>query len=208
MIKKKQPPSAKKQPVNWDDVHRRLDATRQAIEHARAPAGEEKKRVLKERARRLAKEEEKILDHDSIPVVEFMLASERYGIESSFVREILQIRELTHLPGTPPFLLGIINIRGEICSVIDLKKFFGLPDRGLPEFNKVIVIENKAMKFGIVVDSVVGTRQILCISLKPPPPTFTGIHAEYVRGVAPGPVIVLDGERILEDRNLIVNEQV
>jgi purine-binding chemotaxis protein CheW len=209
MIKKKQPPSGKQQhPVNWDDVNRRLDATRQAIEHIGAPAAEDRKRILRERARLLAREEEKILDHDSIPVVEFMLASERYGIESSFVREILQIRELTHLPSTPAFLLGIINIRGEICSVIDLKKFFGLPDRGLPEFNKVIVIENKAMKFGIVVDSVVGTRQILCISLKPPPPTFTGIHAEYVRGVAPGPVIVLDGERILADRNLVVNEQV
>jgi purine-binding chemotaxis protein CheW len=202
------PLAGKQQPVNWDDVHRRLDATRQAIEHIRAPAGEDRKRVLKERARLLAQEEEKILDHDSISVVEFMLASEHYGIESSFVREVLQIRELTHLPGTPPFLLGIINIRGEICSVIDLKKFFSLPDRGLPEFNKVIVIQNETMKFGIVVDSVVGTRQILRMSLKPPPPTFTGIRADYVKGVASGPVIVLDGERILEDRNLIVNEQV
>jgi purine-binding chemotaxis protein CheW len=198
----------KKQPVNWEDVHRRLDATRQVIEHVRAPAGEDRKRILRERARLLAREEEKILDRDSISVLEFMLASERYGIESSFVREVLQIRELTPLPGTPPFLLGIINIRGEICSIIDLKKFFNISERGLPEFNKVIVIRNEAMKFGIVVDSVVGTRQILCTTLKPPPPTFTGIRAEYVKGVASGPVIVLDGGRILADRNLVVNEQV
>ncbi|WAC04827.1 MAG: chemotaxis protein CheW [Methanoregula sp.] len=208
MITIKQSLSGKKQPVNWGDVHHRLDAARLAIEHLRAPAAEDRKRILRERARLLAQEEEKIPDQNSISVVEFMLASEHYGIESSFVKEVLQIRDLTHLPGTPPFLLGIINIRGEICSVIDLKKFFSLPELGLPEFNKVIVIQNESMKFGIVVDSVVGSRQILHMSLKPLPPTFTGIHTDYVKGVAPGPVVILDGERILADRNLVVNEQV
>lgn len=198
----------KKKPINWEEVHQRLDATRQAIEYFKTPGPEDRKRILKERAMLLAREEEKILDHDSITVLEFMLASERYGIESSFVWEVLQIRELTHLPGTPPFLLGIINIRGEICSIIDLKKFFNIPERGLPEFNKVIVVRNETMKFGIVVDSVVGTRQILRTTLKLPPPTFTGIRAEYVKGVSSGPLIVLDGGRILADRNLVVSEQV
>jgi purine-binding chemotaxis protein CheW len=105
-------------------------------------------------------------------------------------------------------VLGIINIRGTIHSVIDLKKIFSLPDRGLPEFNKVIVIENEAMKFGIVVDSVVGTSLIPRTSMNPPPPTYTGIRAEYVKGVAPGPVIVLDAGKILADQNLVVNEHV
>jgi len=199
----------KRQVVDMDAVRRRLDAALRVTEQMQAPGPEEKKRILKERARLLAMEESTgTADGESITVVEFMLASEHYAVGSAYVKEMLQIRELTPLPGTPPFILGIINIRGEICSVINLKKFFSLPDRGLPEFNKVIVIENEAMKFGIVVDSVIGTRRILLTSLKPPPPIFTGIRADYVKGVSPGPVIVLDAEGILSDRDLVVNEQV
>ena len=63
------------------------------------------------------------------------------------------------------------------------------------------------MMFGIVADSVAGVRQVLPGSLNPPPQTLTGNRAEYVKGVAPGPVIVLDGEKILGDRGLVVNEQ-
>jgi purine-binding chemotaxis protein CheW len=195
--------------VDWDAVRGRLDAARQVTGQMQAPGPDERKRILNERARLLAAEESAgTSKEESITVVEFLLASEHYAVGSEYVTEMLQIRELTPLPGTPPFLLGIINIRGEICSVIDLKKFFSLPDRGLPEFNKVIVIENETMKFGIVVDSVTGTRRILKASLKSPPPTFTGIRADYVKGIAPGPVIVLDAAGILSDRDLVVNEQV
>jgi len=208
MTKKRQTPPAKKQPSNREDVHRRLDAARQAIGQTGAPAEEDTKRVLKERARRLAKEEEKIPDQDTIFMVEFVLASEHYGIETSFVKEVLQIRELTRLPGTPPFLLGVFNIRGEICPVIDLKTLFSLPERGLAEFNKVIVIENESMKFGIVTDAFVGSKEIQRISLVPPPPTFTGSRADYVLGVTPETVVVLDGGKMLADKNLVVNEQV
>ena len=199
----------KRHAVDLDTVRRRLDAALRVTEQMQAPGPEDRKRILKERARLMSVEESTgTADGESITVVEFMLASEHYAVGLAYVREMLQIRELTPLPGTPPFLLGIINIRGEICSVIDLKKFFNLPDRGLTEFNKVIVIENEAMKFGIVVDSVIGTRPILLTSLKPPPPTFTGIRAAYVKGIAPGPVIILDAAGILSDRDLEVNEQV
>ena len=139
--------------------------------------------------------------------MEFLLAYERYGIESVYVQEMLQIRELTRLPGTPPFVLGIINIRGTIHSVIDLKKIFSLPDGGLPEFSRVLVIRDKGMAFGIIVDAVAGTRRVLRDTLRPPPPTFSGIRTDYLKGVTPGPVIVLDGGKILADRNLIVQEQ-
>ena len=113
-------------------------------------AGEEgKKQLLKARARKLAQDNEKEKPAgESIEVVEFLLAYETYGIESSYVREICPLKDLTPVPCTPPFVLGIINVRGEIVSVIDMKKFFDLPEKGLTDLNKVLVLKNDRMEFG------------------------------------------------------------
>lgn len=199
----------RKQPVvDWDDVHRRLDSIEQVIEHIWTPDPEERRRILKKRAELVALEEKTGAQGEKyFTALEFLLAYEHYAIEIVQVKEVFRIRDLTLLPGTPSFVLGIINIRGEIYSVIDLKKVFDLPDRGLPEFNTVIVMRDETRRFGIVVDLVIGIKQIFNSSLKPPPATLTGNRAGYVKGVTAEPVIVLDGEKILADRGLIVNEQ-
>jgi len=208
MKKNKQALSEKRQPVNWDELHRRLDATRQAIEHIGVPAGEDKKRILRERARLLAREEDTTLEQDSLSIIEFQLAYEHYGIESIHVKEVYYLKDLTPLPGAPPFVVGIINIRGEIWSVVDLKKIFGLPDQGLPEFNKVIIIQNAAMKFGIVTDAIIGKKNVPLASIKPPPVTLSGILAEYLIGVTNEPLIILNAEKMLTDKRMIVDEHV
>lgn len=89
-------------------------------------------------------------------MVEFLLAHEKYGIEPDYLREIFPLKTLTPIPCTPPFVLGVTNLRGEVLSVIDLKKFFELPDKGLTDFTKVIVLESETMAFGILADSVTG----------------------------------------------------
>ena len=124
-------------------------------------AGEEgKKQLLKARARKLARDNAKEKPAgESIEVVEFLLAYETYGIESSYVREICPLKELTPVPCTPPFVLGIINVRGQIISVIDMKIFFDLPEHGLTDLNKVIIVHDEKMEFGILADSILGVRK-------------------------------------------------
>ena len=165
--------------------------------------------ILKARARALAKEpEQAVAAQEFLEITEFRLASETYGIESSFVREVYPLKDFTPLPGVPPFVLGIVNVHGQILSVVDLKKFFNLPDKGLGELNKMIILRNKRMEFGILADAILGTMSVPLDAIQAPPATVTGIGAEYLKGVTKEQVIALDAEKILNDEKIIVNEPV
>jgi purine-binding chemotaxis protein CheW len=139
-------------------------------------------------------------------VVEFLLASEHYGIELRHIREIHALSELTPLPGTPAFVMGLANVRGQILSVIDIKKFFGLPEKGLTDLNKVIVVRTQQMELGILADAVLGVRAIGLSELQTSLPTLTGIRAEYLRGITKDPLVVLDVEKILSNEKIVVND--
>ena len=170
---------------------------------------EEKRTVLKSRAKRLAQELEKRgADTDYLEVLEFLLANEAYAIETMFVREVYPMTELTTLPCTPAFVCGLINIRGQILTVIDMKKYFDLPEKGITNLNKVIVVRKDAMELGILADEIIGIRNIPVSELQPPLSTMSGIHAEYLKGVTGERLIVLDMERFLTDRKIIVQEEI
>ena len=85
-------------------------------------------RILKDRAKELSEApEQEVITEDCIEVVEFVLAYEKYAVESNFIDEVYPMKDFTPVPGTPDFVLGIINLRGKIMSVIDIRKFFDLP---------------------------------------------------------------------------------
>lgn len=194
--------------IDWREVHQRLEAARVASEGAWAPDAEEAKRILKARAKALARETGKAEAADALELVEFLLAHERYAVESRYVREVYPLESLTPLPCTPAFVLGIVNIRGEILSVIDIKKFFDLPEKGLTDLNKVIVLQSEDMLFGILADAVLGVRRIPVAEIQSSLPTLTGIREKYLKGVTPERAVVLDAEKLLTDETIIVQEQV
>jgi len=202
-------PQKNKKPIDWNEVKQRLETARVAIERIWAPTAEETKRVLEERAKALAREPARTeVEDEWIEVMEFTLAHERYAIASEHVREVYPLEELTPLPCTPTFVLGIVNLRGEILSIIDIKEFFDLPKKGLTDLNKVIVLESEDMMFGIVADAIGGVRRILRADIQPSLPTLTGIREDYLQGVTAERVVVLDAGKLLSDEKLIVNEQV
>jgi purine-binding chemotaxis protein CheW len=167
------------------------------------------KKILRDRAIVLAqKPEEKVAEAEVIEVVEFLLSYERYAIEAAYIREICHMKEFTPLPCTPAFLFGIINLRGQILSVIDIRKFFDMPIKGITELNRVIILQSDKMEFGILADSIEGSRLIPVVEIQPPLATFSGISAEYLKGVTKDRLIMLDTERILSDEKLIINEKV
>ena len=170
---------------------------------------EEERRILKARAEALAREPEPERGAgEYLELVEFRLASESYAVESAYVREVYPLKELTPLPCTPAFVLGIINMRGQILSIVDLKKFFDLPAGGLTDLNRVVILHTEDMEFGILADTVIGLRHVSTEEIHPPPPTLKGIQAEYLRGVTKEGLVVLDGGRILTDKRIIVDEEV
>jgi purine-binding chemotaxis protein CheW len=183
-------------PIDWSEVHNRIENSRKALAQDAAPSQQESRTILKERAAQ-----------ELLEIIEFGLATERYGLESRFVREVYPLKELTPLPGVPPFVLGIVNIRGQILSIIDLKKFFDLPEKGLGQLNTLIILCNEQMEFGILADDLLGVRSIALETIRAVPPTVSGIGAEYLRGVTPECLIVLDAEKILDDKKIVVHQE-
>lgn len=193
--------------IDWSAIHRRLEAINTSIIRGFSPSPEDRKRILRARADLLARQPGKEQAGDTLEVVEFMLANERYGIESGYVREVCPLKDYTPLPCTPPFVLGLVNVRGQIISVIDIKKFFELPEKAITDFNKVIIIHDYTMQFGILADSILGVQEIAVRDIQPPLPTLTGIREEYLRGVTGERTVILDAGKLLADKKIIVHEE-
>jgi purine-binding chemotaxis protein CheW len=194
--------------IDWAEVHRRMEAAQTAIARSAIPSAEEKKRVLRARANALAAEPKEAQGGgEFIEVVAFLLAQESYAIESSFVREVYPLKELTSLPGTPPFVLGVTSVRGQTLSVIDFKKFFDLPEKGLTDLNKLIIVSADGMEFGILADAILGVRSVPLAEIQPPLPSLTGIRADYLKGVTEDRLVVLDAAKVLSDKRIVVQEE-
>lgn len=195
--------------IDWREIEHNLEAARAATERVWEPAPEEVRRILQERARRLAAvPEQGKAAIEQLEIVEFVLAYERYAVESRYVTEVYPLESLTPLPCTPAFVRGIVNVRGEILAVVDLKKFFDLPEKGLTDLNKVIVLEHDSMRFGILADAIVDVRNIPVAGIQATLPTLTDIRQDYLKGVTPERTVILDAIKLLTDSKLVVREEV
>ncbi|GAW66487.1 chemotaxis protein [Geoanaerobacter pelophilus] len=194
--------------IDWKDLVRRQEAAFSAAS-AGAIAPEKEQAILLERARLLSQRREADRDAgETLDLLVFVLSGESYAVETSFVQETLPLGDFTPLFCTPPFVLGVINLRGRIVSIVDLRRFFDLPAIGLSDLNRVIVVSNGSMEFGILADGIVGMRQLAKGSLKPTPETFTGIREEFVAGISPERLALLDLGKIMSDPRLLVHEEV
>jgi purine-binding chemotaxis protein CheW len=170
--------------------------------------GAEAEQILRQRAQALARIPPPPTSDTMLELLQFGLASERYAVECRFVQEVHPLRDLTPLPCTPAFIAGIVNVRGRILPVIDLKKFFGLPERGLTDLHRTIVVRGHDLEVGLLADVIIGIRSVPAESLQPSLPTLTGIRAEYLKGVTEQSLVVLSVDRILLDPKIIVHEEV
>jgi purine-binding chemotaxis protein CheW len=166
----------------------------------------QEQRILRARARELARPPAAAPTEAMLEVLEFRLADEHYAVETRYVQEAYPLHDLTPLPGTPPFVLGIVNVRGRILPVLDLKKFFELPERGITDLHRIILVRNGDMELGLLADVVVGVRSVAQSSLQTSLPTLTGIRADYLRGITEQRLAVLDLAHILADPKIIVQD--
>ena len=164
--------------------------------------------LLRERAAVLARPPQAPSAGTTLKVLEFRLATERYALESHYVENVHPLKDLTPLPCTPAFILGVVNIHGRIVPVIDMKKFFGLPEHGLTDLHRVILIRGNDLELGLLADVIVSVCAIPADSLQPSLPTLTGIRADYLKGIGADRLVVLDLERILADPRIIVHEEI
>jgi len=109
--------------------------------------------------------------------------------------------------GAPEFVLGITCVHGQIIAVVDLRKVFGLPERGLRDSRQVIVLQSADMEFGILAERVAGVRRLPLAGLQPSLPTLTDVRAAYLRGIAPDGTVVLSAAKLLADPQLVVQQK-
>jgi purine-binding chemotaxis protein CheW len=143
-----------------------------------------------------------------LEVLEFRLAQERYAVESRYVQEVHPLKDLTTLPCTPAFVLGIVNVRGRIVSVLDFKKFLDLPSKGLTDLHHLVLVRGKDFEVCVLADVIVGVRSIPVDSLQPSLPTLSGVRSDYLKGVTAERLVILDLKRILADPRIIVHDEV
>jgi purine-binding chemotaxis protein CheW len=175
---------------------------------AREITSDEKRLILRERAKRLARTDETQRgDEACIEVIEFLLAHERYAVEVNYVREVYPLKDLTPVPCTPSFAVGIVNVRWQVISVLDVREFFDLPTTAVTDLFRVIILRDHKIEFGILADSVIGERRVPLNEIQLGIPGLKGIREEYVRGITRDRLIIMNAEKLLSDESLIVHQE-
>jgi purine-binding chemotaxis protein CheW len=122
-------------------------------------------------------------DDRLLQLVTFTIASEEFGVEILKVQEIIRTLEITRVPRSPAFVEGVINLRGKVIPIIDLRRRFGIESKTSDKDTRIIVIEINQMVVGFVVDSVSEVLRIPASTVEPPPSIVAGIDSEYISGV-------------------------
>jgi len=128
-----------------------------------------------------------------IQLVTFSIGEEEFGVDILQVQEIIRTMEITNVPRAPEFVEGVINLRGKVIPIVDMRSRFGLESKKHDKYTRIIVIENDMIIVGFVVDSVSEVLRLPATQVQPPPPVVAGMDSDYIDGVGK-----------LEDRLLIL----
>ena len=137
---------------------------------------------------------------ETMQVVSFKLGSEEYGVDIAQVQEINRMVAVTHVPRAPQFMEGVINLRGQLIPIIDLRARFGMARAEHTKNTRIVVTEIGAKRVGMVVDSVSEVLRLPADQVEPAPEMITGVDTEYIRGVGKIEdrlIILLDLGRII-----------
>ncbi|NLT22822.1 MAG: chemotaxis protein CheW [Syntrophorhabdus sp.] len=130
-----------------------------------------------------------------LQLVTFKLGTEEFGVDILKVQEINKMMNITKIPNAPAFIEGVINLRGKIIPIVDLRKRLGFREQPYDKSTRIIVVELEGLVLGFIVDSVSEVLRIPANTIEPPPSMVAGIESEYIEGVGK-----------LDDRLLILLE--
>ena len=184
--------------INWDDVKKRLHESKIALEKAGTPAPERTEAVFRERAEQLARRRFHVdVASDAFRVLAFVLDKERYGLEFSAVAELFPFATCTPIPGGPPQLLGVINVHGEIRSVVSLGRLLELPDTAGDSPGYVLLVRAQGREVGLRVDGIDKIQAIAAHELIGPGDGDAGSSMRYLKGFAPDRLKLLNTDALL-----------
>ena len=144
-------------------------------------------------------------DGDIYQLVTFSIGGEEFGFDILKVMEIIRTKEITKVPKAPEFVEGVINLRGTVIPIIDLRRRFGLEPKAGDTDTRIIVIEINGMTVGFVVDSVSEVLRIPANTVEPAPAVVSGLDSDYISGVGKLEdrlLILLDLDKLLSSEDM------
>ncbi|MBI5232717.1 MAG: purine-binding chemotaxis protein CheW, partial [Deltaproteobacteria bacterium] len=121
--------------------------------------------------------------HELFQLVAFMVGEEEFSVDVLKIQEIVRMPHITRVPNTPEFVEGVVNLRGRVIPVIDLRKRFGLPAVERDEKARIMVIHSEGNTIGFIVDSVSEVLRLPASQVEPPPQGIAGDMSEYINGI-------------------------
>ena len=143
-------------------------------------------------------------------LVGFRLDNEDYAIAITMIQEIILMKPITRIPQVPDFIEGLINLRGSVIPIVNLRKRFGLPARQVDDETRTIVVNIHDKTVGCIVDAVTQVMRINRDQIQPPPLSVLAIAHQYIAGLArldDRLLIILDLERLFDDRASMIGGQ-
>ena len=182
-------------------------AARKALRADRAVSQAKQREILKARAEALAvKPEAPELPGQPLDLLEFRMAGELYAVQSAFVEEVVALSQFIPIPGTPDFVLGIVDIRGRIVALNDLRIFFGMPADALHERDKIVVLHGAGMEMGLLANEIAGARTVPREQIEHSMASVMGPETPHVLGLTREGTIVLDTKLLLAEPAFVVHE--
>jgi len=170
---------------------------------------QKKREIFKKRAEKQSQViADEYKDVDVIEVLEFLLAEEVYAIETKYIREVYPLTNIRKIPGIPNFIIGVINIRRKILSIMDLKKIFDLPEQTNMQNPRGIILEIGENELVLLADSIIGVYSLALRTIQDALPTLIERRQDFLKGVTHEGVIILDAKKILSDQKNIVCDTV
>jgi purine-binding chemotaxis protein CheW len=125
---------------------------------------------------------EKKIEEKRIKIVTFRLEDEWYGVKVTSVKEVMRVPKITYLPSAPDFIAGIVSLRGNISSVTDLRRVFGLKEGRITDISRIVVIESDIFQTGLLVDEAFEVIDVRVSKIEPPLTTLDSSNAQYIEG--------------------------
>lgn len=147
---------------------------------------------------------------DERQYVSFILAEEEYGVPILKVQEIIRYTELTRVPHSSEYVEGVLNLRGRVIPVIDLRKRFNLPQVERDKNTRIVVVEVEERTVGIIVDGVREVLQVNRKDIEPAPPLGSRVKAEFIEGMAKVDdrlMILLQIDKILSSEEMVALDE-
>jgi purine-binding chemotaxis protein CheW len=204
--------------IDGEGARQRIAKARAALKEIGETKPELVKRIWEQRAAQLAKPPTQEQEGERVELALVQLGREVYGIDVQHIREIRPAVQITRVPRVPEWVTGVVNLRGRILSVLDLRRFFGLApaetkeDDLITPFPDLVVVEAPTMEVALLADDILDIELFPTSRIQDIADTARGVGSEYVRGVIEqgdeAPMIaVLDLLALLADERLIVEEE-